>query len=332
MSPCQYYSITLKNDALDDNADDSLSEPDKKRKRDMSLQQSLEKNLLFSKYFTIKETSKNSIVGECRSCNSSIKASVTVTSNFIRHLKGKHPTQFEEYIQLKIANGRKETAKAKIDNALIDLIIENMLTFGLIENASFKTLVNHLNPNYNMPPVPILVNMFNERYKDMINTIQANLMSNNYFCTTADVWCTKQKLFFAYSCHWIDPNTFKRISSTLTIKRFQRSHNYEEFKDTIQKVHKRFGLTNENVIATVTDNGTNYTQIFKEIGIDEFCAEDETCNAGGDIDCIDIGVYLPHSYIKCAGHALNLYASADFKDILVECQLYEKHVVVSTQF
>ena len=43
----------------------------------------------------------------------------------------------------------------------------------------------------------------------------------------------------------------------------------------MEEIHSEFGLSNENIIATVTDNGSNFVKAFKEFNISVVADEDE---------------------------------------------------------
>lgn len=109
-------------------------------------------------------------------------------------------------------------------------------------------------------------------------------------CTTADVWSTKHKSFMGVTAHWvnfiflfyylhntftiyydififqIDENTLTRSSCVLVCRRFCGSHTYEKIAELLHEVLCEFSIEREQLVSTVTDNGSNFVKAFKEFG------------------------------------------------------------------
>lgn len=54
----------------------------------------------------------------------------------------------------------------------------------------------------------------------------------------------------------------------IACKRFPGTHSHTAIADVLVEIHASFGLNNNNIIATVTDNGSNFVKAFKVFGID----------------------------------------------------------------
>ena len=65
----------------------------------------------------------------------------------------------------------------------------------------------------------------------------------------------------------IDEATLKRESATLACTRFKGVHSFDKIAEKLQDIHGEFGLNSKKIIATVTDNGSNFVKAFKEYGI-----------------------------------------------------------------
>lgn len=247
-----------------------------------------------------------------------------VTSNFIRHLKIKHPAEFQKFELMKSAKHRPTKSKQeKFQELTIRLIANNMLPMSIVEDESFKNLIRFANPTLQVMSRPTAMKVLDETYLTMTEHLRNIISENKYFCTTADVWSTKHKSFFGYTCHWLD-ESFGRNSMVLACKRFSGSHTYDRISDFILKIHAKFGLNCNNVVATVTDNGSNFLKAFREFGITKsyVCGniEDSETADSDEIDEIEFKNErfensLP-KHIKCATHTLNLLASTDFNRIL----------------
>ncbi|XP_036328297.1 uncharacterized protein LOC118740744 [Rhagoletis pomonella] len=53
----------------------------------------------------------------------------------------------------------------------------------------------------------------------------------------------------------------------LACKRFFGSHTFDRIHDAIIEIHTTYGLTLNKIVATVTDNGSNFVKAFKEFGV-----------------------------------------------------------------
>lgn len=107
------------------------------------------------------------------------------------------------------------------------------------------------------------------------------------------------------------------------------------------KLRKQFGLNCINVVATVTDNASNFVKTLKEFGIlTNLRNSDEDDNeVENDNDCEFTEVEFTNSFVntemllkhyRCATHTLNLIATSDFiKDLKQNLSSFEKHISVS---
>ncbi|XP_036330064.1 uncharacterized protein LOC118742246 [Rhagoletis pomonella] len=120
----------------------------------------------------------------------------------------------------------------------------------------------------------------------------------------------------------------------LACKRFFGSHAFDRIHDAIIEIHTTYGLTLNKIVATVTDNRSNFVKAFKEFGVntplmfldangnndvedlEEMQLEDLSTNFGGNT--------LPR-HIRCATHTLNLLATTYVLRILKTDTSYDKH-------
>jgi hypothetical protein len=91
---------------------------------------------------------------------------------------------------------------------------------------------------------------------------------NNYVCTTADVWSTSKRSYMGVTVHWIDIDSLDRGSAALACRRFKGQHTYDRIAEMLFDVHNEFGLSHDKIMATVTDNGSNFVKAFKEFNVD----------------------------------------------------------------
>lgn len=59
----------------------------------------------------------------------------------------------------------------------------------------------------------------------------------------------------------------KRKSAALACKRIEGTHTAEVIAIELARIHALFGINNEKLVATVTDNGSNFVEAFKIFGL-----------------------------------------------------------------
>lgn len=281
---------------------------------------------------------RNGVVAECRICKKQLQGSTQITSNFIRHLRLKHVEAFKEYKETKLETLQANGSKQDVFNKLtISYIADLMLPVSVVEKKTFKKLIECANPKLKLMSRPTATSLVNTTYSSMIDKLKMELSDCEFVCTTADVWSTKHRSFFGYTCHWLD-DSLQRKSVALACKRFFGSHTFDRIHDAIIEIHTTYGLTLNKIVATVTDNGSNFVKAFKEFGVntplmfldangnndvedlEEMQLEDLSTNFGGNT--------LPR-HIRCATHTLNLLATTDLLRILKTDTSYDKHNNVS---
>lgn len=88
----------------------------------------------------------------------------------------------------------------------------------------------------------------------------------SFFCTTVDIWSSKSRSFLGVTCHWVGDN-LDRKSATIACRRLSGAHTYDKVAEMLENIHMAFGLSSNKLVATVTDNGSNFVKAFKTLGI-----------------------------------------------------------------
>ena len=65
----------------------------------------------------------------------------------------------------------------------------------------------------------------------------------------------------------IDADTYEREGATLSCSRFKGSHTFDKIAEALDTVRTTFGINENKLVATVTDNGSNFVRAFNEYGI-----------------------------------------------------------------
>lgn len=185
------------------------------------------------------------------------------------------------------------------------------------------------------------------------NELSQTIKCTEFLCQTADIWSTKTKSFIGVTVHWLDAN-LKRQSQLLACRRFAGRHTFDRIASILFDINKEFGLRTSQIVATVTDNASNFVKAFKEFSVElilpSLSDDDEDDSESEDsgyeqsmLNFITIGTEEEESHTdleplsdnyydevfdfdnetlqlsehqRCAVHTLNLIPTSDLKKIL----------------
>lgn len=139
-----------------------------------------------------------------------------------------------------------------------------MSPLSIVEHPSFKQLFDGF--DVEVLSRSTLTRRISELFLERQAKIKSDLMNVQYVCTTADIWSAKKRSFIGVTCHWINDD-FCRQSATLACQRFKGTHSYDRIASILEDIHIRYGLDTNKIVATVTDNGSNFVKSFKEFGV-----------------------------------------------------------------
>ena len=249
--------------------------------------------------------------------------------------------------QLKIYEANEITQKAA-DEFIIAFIVKGMHPLATVEQTEFINLIQGLCPKISVMSRRTLSRKIDETVKNCMESIKAKVKDQLHVCTTVDVWSTKARSFLGVTVHWIDKVMLSRESAALACRRFKGSHTYDRIAELLDEIHNDFGLTHDKIIATVSDNGSNFVKAFKEFGIDlslsneegdeeessdnfegvTFISIDDDASVQPSVDSNKL-IVLPN-HIRCAAHTLNLVATTDAKKALEKSPAFKRlnHLVM----
>uniref|UniRef100_A0A671WJW0 BED-type domain-containing protein n=1 Tax=Sparus aurata TaxID=8175 RepID=A0A671WJW0_SPAAU len=128
--------------------------------------------------------------------------------------------------------------------------------------------------------------------------------------------------------HWID-STLKRNKAALACKRIRGRHTYDVIGAEIEEIHSSYGLHGK-VVATVTDNASNFAKAFRVCQPCHLDSESE--NEEGDdedptfTDVIEAlstasgdGQFSLPPHYRCASQTINLISTSDVDKHLSSC-------------
>lgn len=268
------------------------------------------------------------ISATCNACHARIKGFITVTSNFIKHLRVKHFEIHAAFVSAKQV-GSSEVPEVlpeteSFDNRVMCYVIDTSIPLSTVELDSFRNLFK--GTNLRVLGRSKLEQRLDERYLKMCNSIKNMIRDNKYVCATADVWTTKQSSIFGYTCHWLDQK-YQRKSVALSCKRFSGERN--QILEIINTINTKFDLNNLKIVATVTHNAINFSNVFKEFSINMGNSFQCDSDFEGYSESLEEETNLLTNHIKCASYTLNYIASTDFIQLLNQDRtLKEKHTKV----
>ena len=301
--------------------------------------------IVSGKYFSlVKEKSNHkTIVGQCQFClpkDIEIKGQVTSSSNFLSHLKRKHYEAFTEYSTELGTNKQTASGSSAIDKQTIsqnqfemdiaEFVIDAMVPLKVVDSKYFrKIFINQkLGNKVNAISRRRLGRILDKRYTECMCNIKSQLESVQFVCTTADIWSGRRRSFLGVTAHWISTN-YERKSAALACRRFAGEHSFATITDLLKSIHTEFGLTETQIVATVTDNASNFAKAFRTFGVKAAFIRKEVEEDNSDVSSysssdeepqettpLDTDVTRPLQYIlprhiKCAAHTLNLCITSD---------------------
>ncbi|XP_055920167.1 uncharacterized protein LOC129951844 [Eupeodes corollae] len=290
------------------------------------------------------------ILAQCNFCATTkiIKGSLNITSNFIQHLKKRHRIKYEEYLKEKNDIGKSQrpmvvdrtsnsfnekSTISEFDENILTFVIENTLPLSIVESPSFMALFR--GTGLVTCTKKQMMNMLDTKYYGMMTRLSDTLTSVPYVCTTLNVWLCKRKYIFGYTCHWIDGTNYSRKSAALRFQSFGAEGAFENIRDALHRTNSAFGLGDDKIISTITDNDDNVVDAFKEFGLQDFyefsdedeqdLCEDDKAKILPDLSNI-FQRYPPHH--KCVIHDLFSLATTDFIDLLkLNSSLHQLHQI-----
>lgn len=188
------------------------------------------------------------------------------------------------------------------------------------------------------------------QYKQIVDETVAKLKSLSYLCLTADCWSSHARAFLGVTCHWINQD-FSRESVVLACTRFKGTHSFDRIAEQLNVIMDKYSIRKEQVVAIVTDNGSNFCKAFKEYGIEFEHAREDTEkdmgtenldfledteeDEGMDNELLEIDLhavletkklYLLPPHVRCTSHSLSLVATKDGLEVCIKLLKIEKNL------
>lgn len=305
----------------------------------------------FFKPIIINEQDKK-VHGQCQLClpkDIVIKGFFGVSTNFLKHLRNAHGKAIDEYNTYKqmkksdlkrvydtslekASNFKTDVPKKQtkitesfskntvflnqgiFDKRIVNFIVSTMSPINIVDNPAFVSLFDGM--GLHVMHRTTAVKKIEDFFLDNTARVKSDLEKASYVCTTADIWSAKHRSFLGVTGHWINED-FERCSAALACHRFSGIHSYDRITELLEDIHLQFNLRNDKLVATITDNGSNFVKAFREFGPSCDSVDENDDGQEDEIEFFDLSsnIVLP-KHVRCASHTMNLIATVDVKNAI----------------
>lgn len=271
------------------------------------------------RYYKVDDN--NIAIANCEICKLGIarggKEKATFnTTNLIRHLKNKHPTQYSEFTQatqpktsqLTLQESLKRREKMPRDSAkaqditakIAQMIAMSDLPFAFVENPGFLMLMEHVEPRFEMPSR----HYFTEKalpalYKKISDKLLVLLSDVPHVSFTTDIWSSSvaPMSLLSLTAQWID-SSFVLRRATLHVQEFRGSHTAERIQQSMEKMLNNWGIDKQRVHVILRDNAANMKKAMRDMGVPSVGCVAHSCQL-----CVHEGLLSQRSVTETLANA-----------------------------
>ena len=245
------------------------------------------------KLFTLKGDKKSAL---CDICKLEMRYSNNSTTNFMRHLRNKHPFELQSYEEYaSTASGRlgaessatsstsiagvsssMSTAehsrtsapstikykpgsarKKEIDACILQLITTDLQPLSIVDNKAFRQLLQKLDPRYPIVSRKQLTcNLLPELYNSEKVQLLAKLQQVDHVSITTDCWTSRTVDPYMTVTVHFVDHNWQMNSRVLSTTKVEGSHTGEKIAAELRGVFETWGIVSK-VTTIVTDNAAN---------------------------------------------------------------------------
>ena len=208
-----------------------------------------------------------------KSRDRSTKGKYTVDSDGASTSNSKHSARHpSENIKEALLAGKKFAANSpqaiELNKAVTYFIAKDAQPFSTVEKPGFKRMISKLNPRYQLPSRRYFVeHEILQLYSEIKEkTVVPKLLEAKHFAVTTDFWTSITRVpFMSFTVHFIDNDWILRSYCLDTVPSYE-DHTGENIAAALQDVLENWQLSSENLVATTTDNASNYVAAFDTLG------------------------------------------------------------------
>ncbi len=216
----------------------------------------------------------------CRACKKAVSAKGGNTTNLLTHLRDHHPELYAEAapsssrttpsskrqttLREAIAKGKaydhKSLRAQELNRAVAYFIAKDMQPLHTVDKPGFRRLLSTLDPKYSLPSRKHFTKQEIQRLYSEVRdeVVMPKLRNLKYFSATSDLWTSSAKHpYLTYTVHFIDDAWSLQSFCLDTVPLFE-DHTGQNIAEAFQDILCNWGLAAVNLVATTTDNGSNF--------------------------------------------------------------------------
>ncbi|XP_056442541.1 E3 SUMO-protein ligase ZBED1-like isoform X2 [Gadus chalcogrammus] len=167
----------------------------------------------------------------------------------IRHFTAKHGAANQ-------GNSPQVDRKQQLDEALVNMVVEDSQPFSIVEDGGFKAFVALLDPTYTMPSRKAVKNMVFRKYEEEKTKAKAAMQKVQAVSLTSDMWTSiNMEAYLAVTCHYVD-DTSKLATVLLGVRPFPETHTAVNISAAMRSLMEEWDIESK-VASIVTDAGAN---------------------------------------------------------------------------
>uniref|UniRef100_A0A3Q2P448 HAT C-terminal dimerisation domain-containing protein n=1 Tax=Fundulus heteroclitus TaxID=8078 RepID=A0A3Q2P448_FUNHE len=166
--------------------------------------------------------------------------------------------------QQKLDFGAEAVSGEELKKLVGKYVVEEMLPLNTIDSLSFRAIINKIPTTISaeLPHRTSFSSYPEKLYGEMERSLKAALKDVHFVSTTADIWSANNRSYLGLTLHWISKSTLEHNKAALACRKICGRHTYDVIGAEIENIHSSYGLLNK-VVATVTNNGSNFVKGFQ---------------------------------------------------------------------
>jgi hypothetical protein len=233
------------------------------------------------RYFEFSLVEKNRTNGKCKLCHGNYKDLNGISSNFLKHLKRKHLSEYQESFvhadedssddivcpkdqQTSNDSSPTDGKQSRIGVSITkNLIIKCNLPFSIIENPAFREFMKECYPKWQPISAKKLKSDIITSFKCRIDQVISDALEKVSSLTlTIDCWSDRRSRgFLGITGHFIDEQMLPQ-AYLIDFVRLKSPHTGEHIQRATEYVLDRFNIR-EKVYRIITDNAASMIKAYE---------------------------------------------------------------------
>ena len=163
--------------------------------------------------------------------------------------------------------GPKSSQALELNKSVAFFIAKDCQPLSIVERPGFRRVLNKLHSKYEVPSRKHFIEYEIPRlYGEVKEKVISKLKEAHYFSVTTDFWTSISHIpFMSFTVHFVDSEWVLRSYCLDTLPSYE-DHTGENIAAALQDILENWNLSTEKLIATTTDNGSNYIAAFNSLG------------------------------------------------------------------